>query len=312
MTYRRRNGFDDRERADGGGRAADGRPRGGRDPVHRGPGDLEPEGRHRGGAFGAGRGAGLRPGQRRRLRGARRRGHHRRGRHRSDGTSTRCRQAASHQASIAAERQHAAGPDELRRSCAWCSWAGGSRRTSAARRTSNGAWSVTTSTSSRAGRSPPCSPSPTTDDQDNHVYVSVGHQQMMTDAMKPLGLSLWQLTTPRPMHEAGGRLFVDVAPDLATPAGRASLLASGKVRPADPRRAADRSRPRRLRPLAPGRASDAAPPRRAAPAADRDRPGHRHRTDRAQPRRPSPPCGARSRPCPGRRCSTSSWPISQS
>ncbi|GAA3743714.1 pyruvate,water dikinase [Spinactinospora alkalitolerans] len=67
-------------------------------------------------------------------------------------------------------------------------------------------------------------PVPTTDDQENHVYVSVGHQQMMTDAMKPLGLSLWQLTTPRPMHEAGGRLFVDVAPALATPAGRASLV----------------------------------------------------------------------------------------
>ncbi|MEU6415393.1 rifamycin-inactivating phosphotransferase [Microbispora sp. NPDC046933] len=67
-------------------------------------------------------------------------------------------------------------------------------------------------------------PVPTTDDQENHVYVSVGHQQMMTDAMKPLGLSLWQLTTPRPMHEAGGRLFVDVAPVLATPVGRARLL----------------------------------------------------------------------------------------
>ncbi|MGW5688403.1 rifamycin-inactivating phosphotransferase [Nonomuraea sp. NPDC003754] len=67
-------------------------------------------------------------------------------------------------------------------------------------------------------------PIPTTDDQENHVYLSVGHQQMMTDAMKPLGLSFWQLTTPRPMHEAGGRLFVDVAATLATPAGRASLL----------------------------------------------------------------------------------------
>ncbi|MFF5114473.1 rifamycin-inactivating phosphotransferase [Streptosporangium sp. NPDC000509] len=67
-------------------------------------------------------------------------------------------------------------------------------------------------------------PVPETDDQDNHLYVSVGHQQMMTDAMKPLGLSLWQLTTPRPMHEAGGRLFVDVAPVLATSAGRANLL----------------------------------------------------------------------------------------
>ena len=54
---------------------------------------------------------------------------------------------------------------------------------------------------------------------------------MMTDAMKPLGLSLWQLTTPRRMHEAGGRLFVDVAPDLATPAGRARLLALAKSDP---------------------------------------------------------------------------------
>ena len=49
------------------------------------------------------------------------------------------------------------------------------------------------------------------------MYVSVGHQQMMTDAMKPLGLSVWQLTTPRPMAEAGGRLFVDVAPILGSP-----------------------------------------------------------------------------------------------
>ena len=74
-------------------------------------------------------------------------------------------------------------------------------------------------------------PVPTTGDQDNHLYVSVGHQQMMTDAMKPLGLSLWQLTTPRRMYEAGGRLFVDVAPDLASPAGRARLLALGQSDP---------------------------------------------------------------------------------
>ncbi|MEO3836893.1 rifamycin-inactivating phosphotransferase [Nonomuraea sp. B10E8] len=67
-------------------------------------------------------------------------------------------------------------------------------------------------------------PLPPADDRENHLYVSVGHQQMMTDAMKPLGLSLWQLTTPRSMHEAGGRLFVDVAPLLARPAGRASLI----------------------------------------------------------------------------------------
>lgn len=67
-------------------------------------------------------------------------------------------------------------------------------------------------------------PLPEANDQENHFYVSVGHQQMMTDAMKPLGLSLWQLTAARPMHQAGGRLFVDVAPDLASPAGREVLV----------------------------------------------------------------------------------------
>ncbi|MEH0552257.1 rifamycin-inactivating phosphotransferase [Streptomyces sp. B21-101] len=63
-----------------------------------------------------------------------------------------------------------------------------------------------------------------TGDRENHVYVSVGHGQMMTDAMKPLGLSMWRLTAMVPMHEAGGRLFVDVTPRLAAPASRAGLL----------------------------------------------------------------------------------------
>ena len=67
-------------------------------------------------------------------------------------------------------------------------------------------------------------PIPAASDRENHVYVSVGHGQMMTDAMKPLGLSLWQLTAGRPMYEAGGRLFVDVTQGLASPASRASLL----------------------------------------------------------------------------------------
>ncbi|MFI8831630.1 rifamycin-inactivating phosphotransferase [Streptomyces afghaniensis] len=67
-------------------------------------------------------------------------------------------------------------------------------------------------------------PIPETGDQENHVYVSVGHQQMMTDAMKPLGLSMWQLTAMAPMLEAGGRLFVDVTRRLASPASRAGLL----------------------------------------------------------------------------------------
>jgi pyruvate,water dikinase len=67
-------------------------------------------------------------------------------------------------------------------------------------------------------------PIPAAGDEENHVYVSVGHGQMMTDPMRPLGLSLWQLTTPRPMVEAGGRLFVDVTRALGSPRTRAPLL----------------------------------------------------------------------------------------
>ena len=67
-------------------------------------------------------------------------------------------------------------------------------------------------------------PIPESGDRENHVYLSVGHQQMMTDPMKPLGLSFWQMTTPAPMAEAGGRLFVDVTQRLASPASRAGLL----------------------------------------------------------------------------------------
>ncbi len=75
-------------------------------------------------------------------------------------------------------------------------------------------------------------PIPADDDGQNHVYVSVGHQQMMTDPMKPLGLSLFQLTALPRMYEAGGRLFVDVAQRLASPASRTGVLeALGKSDP---------------------------------------------------------------------------------
>jgi rifampicin phosphotransferase len=74
-------------------------------------------------------------------------------------------------------------------------------------------------------------PIPAASDQAKHVYVSVGHQQMMTDPMKPLGVSVWQLTAMAPMHEAGGRLFVDVTQRLASPTTRGSILALGKSDP---------------------------------------------------------------------------------
>jgi pyruvate,water dikinase len=67
-------------------------------------------------------------------------------------------------------------------------------------------------------------PVPEASDDGNHVYVSVGHQQMMTDPMKPLGISMWQLTAARPMSTAGGRLFVDVTRQLGSPAARGRLV----------------------------------------------------------------------------------------
>jgi len=67
-------------------------------------------------------------------------------------------------------------------------------------------------------------PVPAADDREYHVFVSVGHGQMMTDPMKPLGLSVFQMTALPRMYEAAGRLFVDVTERLASPASRATLL----------------------------------------------------------------------------------------
>ncbi|WP_188068367.1 phosphoenolpyruvate synthase [Brevibacillus brevis] len=68
-------------------------------------------------------------------------------------------------------------------------------------------------------------PIPEANDQENHVYVSVGHQQMMTDPFKPLGISVWVLTGASPMFKtAGGRLFVDITKGLASTTGRQNLL----------------------------------------------------------------------------------------
>lgn len=75
-------------------------------------------------------------------------------------------------------------------------------------------------------------PIPEAGDGENHVYVSVGHQQMMTDAMKPLGISVWQLTAGPGMTEAGGRPFVDVTAGLSSPASRDRLV--GMLGKSDP------------------------------------------------------------------------------
>ncbi|MEH7452713.1 phosphoenolpyruvate synthase [Gottfriedia acidiceleris] len=75
-------------------------------------------------------------------------------------------------------------------------------------------------------------PIPEVDDQEKHVYLSVGHQQMMTDPIKPLGLSFWMLTSRAPMRKAGGRLFVDISQNLTSPDRRNMFIeAIGKSDP---------------------------------------------------------------------------------
>ena len=153
-------------------------------------------------------------------------------------------------------------------------------------------------------------PIPESGDLENHVYLSVGHQQMMTDPMKPLGLSVHQLIALPRMYEAGGRLFVDVAQRLASPAIRGALLAmiareeplmGDALQTVVDRGFIPSSRTRRPR------------ARRPAPRRPRSRPIRPSSPSSSRRPRPrSPNCGARSAPSPARRCSTSSWRTSRS
>jgi pyruvate,water dikinase len=76
-------------------------------------------------------------------------------------------------------------------------------------------------------------PVPDLNDGQNHIYTSIGHQQMMTDAIKPLGISFFQLLSDEvPLRKAGGRLFFDLTHDLASPIGREIILRTwGKADP---------------------------------------------------------------------------------
>lgn len=67
-------------------------------------------------------------------------------------------------------------------------------------------------------------PVPEVHDQEKHVYISVGHQQMMTDPMKPLGMSIYGLTSVGTRYTAGGRFFVDVMGMLSSPDSREVLI----------------------------------------------------------------------------------------
>ena len=63
-------------------------------------------------------------------------------------------------------------------------------------------------------------PAPQSPDQVKRVYMSVGHMQVMTEPILPLGISLFGFASLFPPDRAGGRLFVDITFDLTTSQGR--------------------------------------------------------------------------------------------
>ncbi|MCB2705079.1 hypothetical protein KQ906_15615, partial [Listeria monocytogenes] len=69
-------------------------------------------------------------------------------------------------------------------------------------------------------------PIPEVNEPGNRVYISVAQQQMMTDAMNPLGLSFYLMTTPATMYTAGGRVFVDITQSLSAKVSRDMMVNS--------------------------------------------------------------------------------------
>ncbi|MEA4924507.1 MAG: phosphoenolpyruvate synthase, partial [Syntrophomonadaceae bacterium] len=67
-------------------------------------------------------------------------------------------------------------------------------------------------------------PVPQVSDGKTHVFASMGHQQMMTDAIKPLGISFFQFLSDIRMPQAGGRLFMDLSATLSSAIGRKVLF----------------------------------------------------------------------------------------
>ena len=73
-------------------------------------------------------------------------------------------------------------------------------------------------------------PIPNVADGKNGVYISIGHQQMMTEAIKPLGISFFQLLlqqfVPVATCEIGGRVYSDISPELTSLIGGKIFLKS--------------------------------------------------------------------------------------
>ncbi len=71
-------------------------------------------------------------------------------------------------------------------------------------------------------------PAPEKRDGKPRVYLSMSHQQMMTDAIKPLGIDVFRIgfdmTGGAALIGVGGRIYMDVTHDLASPIGRGIMI----------------------------------------------------------------------------------------
>lgn len=70
------------------------------------------------------------------------------------------------------------------------------------------------------------------DSKKPRVYMSIGHTQMMTDTIKPLGMSFFEMLSQFSMEKVGGRMYADITHDLSSGVGRKRLvMATGKQDP---------------------------------------------------------------------------------
>ena len=252
--YRLRNGFDHRG-PHGRGRAADGLPAGGRHPVHGRPRHRQPEGRLRGGQLRPRRGPGL-------------------GLVNADVYKVRdgevvAKAVATKQLAIrlagrrdagTGDRAGAAGAASADGCAGRAARAAGPADRSALRRPQDIEWCLVDDDFQIVQSRPitRCS-HPAHGDRENRVYVSVGHQQMMTDPIAPGALPV--AADGRPAHVRGRREAVrrrHPGPGFASEPRRPPG-APGEIRSADRGRAADHPRTRRLHPVAPGRGPGRAP-----------------------------------------------------
>jgi len=56
------------------------------------------------------------------------------------------------------------------------------------------------------------------------VYMSIGHTQMMTDILRPLGMSFFEMISESTMDRIGGRIYADITHDLSSYIGRKRLV----------------------------------------------------------------------------------------